>query len=116
MKKKKRQKNQLVTGEVAPKDGFVYHFCLNPHEGKVVFLSRDAKWGKVDCHDKKPKRYRQFINGAAKLFDFGGGFNEHYVDAPSEKDADSNALRADWGTVGADLYNALVFYDRAKSK
>jgi hypothetical protein len=61
----------------------------------------------------KPNRYRAFIDGAAKLFDFGGTYEENEI---SSKETDADALRSDWNLVGSDFYSALVIYDEQKRK
>ena len=46
-----------------------------------------------------------FVEGVARLLDFGGVLNE-YNQSRTGREADWKALRADWITVGDDLWDA----------
>jgi uncharacterized protein (UPF0276 family) len=53
-----------------------------------------------------------FLEGAARLFDFGGSLNTHkYADFPkrsnSPHESDINAIASDWMAVGGDLRRAI---------
>jgi hypothetical protein len=48
-----------------------------------------------------------FLEGIARLFDFGGGLNE-YNSTSSPEQSDAIAMRADWETIGADMRRAIV--------
>lgn len=56
-----------------------------------------------------------FIEGAARIFDFGNSLNE-YNSSPSGEMADEIALRMDWAVVGIDLLNAMTEYGRTNEQ
>ena len=47
-----------------------------------------------------------FIEGVARLMDFGGALNE-YNTASSPELADEKAIRSDWVAVGKDIDSAI---------
>lgn len=52
-----------------------------------------------------------FIRGAARALDLGST-TDIYNESNSEREADYEALRLDWLTVGSDLYGALDDYEK----
>lgn len=52
-----------------------------------------------------------FLGGVARLLDFGGVLNS-YNRSQTPDDADALALRADWVTVGDDLWDAAEIVAR----
>lgn len=47
-----------------------------------------------------------FASGAARLLDFGGTF-DRYNNSATPKEADLNAMIADWAMVGDDICDAM---------
>lgn len=47
-----------------------------------------------------------FIEGLARIFDFGGTLNEYNVSRTGQE-ADMVALRMDWAAIGQDIRNAV---------
>lgn len=53
-----------------------------------------------------------FLEGMARLFDFGGTLNTYYYYLPDEnpRDADARAIASDWEAVGKDIASAIGEY------
>ena len=54
-----------------------------------------------------------FLEGVARIFDFGGALNTYYY-LPSDEDprkADARAIASDWRAVGKDIASAIGQYD-----
>ena len=47
-----------------------------------------------------------FLEGLARIFDFGGSLNQYNTSATPEE-ADKRALRSDWLAVGDDMRRAI---------
>lgn len=54
-----------------------------------------------------------FIEGIARLFDFGGTLNT-YNSSKTDDEADKKALYSDWVAVGEDLKKAVSVYEQSK--
>ena len=55
-----------------------------------------------------------FLEGAARIFDFANVLQSYRYDT-TEHEADINALRSDWMTVGDDIGHAIRTYERQPS-
>lgn len=54
-----------------------------------------------------------FLEGVARIFDFGGTLNTYYY-LPSDEDprkSDARAIASDWEAVGRDMASAIGQYD-----
>ena len=53
-----------------------------------------------------------FLEGMARLFDFGGTLNTYYYYLPDESphEADARAIASDWEAVGKDIASAIGEY------
>lgn len=51
------------------------------------------------------------LAGVARIFDFWGLLGQHEAEA-LERGRDAEAIRSDWRAVGADLWGAVLEYDR----
>lgn len=56
-----------------------------------------------------------FLEGAARLFDFGNALTS-YNYSRAERDADDRAMRQDWLAVGDDLTAAMRTLDRQSAE
>jgi hypothetical protein len=54
-----------------------------------------------------------FIEGVARLIDFGGTLNEYNCSATSDQ-ADAKAIASDWKVVGSDFKSAVKAYKKQK--
>lgn len=54
-----------------------------------------------------------FVEGMARLFDFGGKLN-NYNYSETEDEADFNAIYSDWQTVGQDMLFAFEKFEAEK--
>lgn len=56
-----------------------------------------------------------FLEGIARLFDFGGWLNQYHYSSSNEE-ADSRAIESDWRFVGEDLREAIRQYIKQETK
>ena len=56
-----------------------------------------------------------FIEGAARLIDFGGTLNV-YNESLTTAEADDASLRSDWMAVGFDINDAIHAYERSTQR
>ena len=54
-----------------------------------------------------------FLEGIARIFDFGGTLNTYYLVSSDEdpREADARAIASDWEAVGKDIADAIEKYD-----
>ena len=54
-----------------------------------------------------------FLEGVARLFDFGGTLNTYYLVSSDEdpREVDARAIASDWEAVGRDMSSAIGQYD-----
>ena len=53
-----------------------------------------------------------FIEGVARIFDFGGTLNEYNYDQfSSGAEADAAAIASDWEAIGRDMYDAIGLFE-----
>lgn len=54
-----------------------------------------------------------FLEGVARIFDFGGTLNTYYLVSSDEdpREADARAIASDWQAVGKDMASAIGQYD-----
>ena len=53
-----------------------------------------------------------FLEGAARIFDFGGTLNEYNYDKfSSGTEADTAAIASDWAAIGQDMYDAIGMFE-----
>lgn len=55
-----------------------------------------------------------FLEGVARIFDFGGTLNE-YNDSPTGQEADAAAIRSDWEAIGQDMRAAIEAFRREEA-
>ena len=56
-----------------------------------------------------------FLEGVARLFDFGGTLNTYYLVSSDEdpREADARAIASDWEAVGRDMSSAIGQYKKS---
>lgn len=54
-----------------------------------------------------------FVSGAGRIFDFNNSLNE-YNTSETPEEADRKAIYLDWLSVGQDIGNAFIEYDKRK--
>ena len=56
-----------------------------------------------------------FLEGVARIFDFGGTLNTYYYESTDEdpREADARAIASDWEAVGKDMANAIGQYEKS---
>ena len=53
-----------------------------------------------------------FLEGAARIFDFGGTLNEYnYNKYSTGAEADAAAIASDWAVIGQDMYEAIGMFE-----
>lgn len=53
-----------------------------------------------------------FLEGMARIFDFGGTLNEYNYDQYStDAEADAAAIASDWDAIGQDMYDAIGIFE-----
>lgn len=55
-----------------------------------------------------------FLEGVARIFDFGGTLNG-YNDSPTGEEADAAAIRSDWEAIGQDMHNAIGAFEKEQA-
>ena len=59
-----------------------------------------------------------FLEGVARIFDFGGTLNTYYLVSSDEdpRQADARAIASDWQAVGKDIAGAIGQYGNPTKK
>lgn len=55
-----------------------------------------------------------FLEGVARIFDFGGALNEYNVSSTGHE-ADTAAIRSDWEAIGQDMRAAIEAFEREEA-